>query len=78
MLSVLEQYINFKLKQKKIRPPYNSTVHSYRDLQHFDQQFTNEPPTLTEDTAVIEKIDQSQFEGFDYCTRNAALITGCF
>lgn len=61
-------YINyFKLEQKQIPPPYNPTVQSDRDLQHFDQQFTEEPPTLTpDDTAVIDKIDQSEFEGFEY------------
>lgn len=55
------------MEAKQIAPPYNPTVESDRDLQHFDTQFTEEPPTLSpDDPAVIAKIDQSEFEGFEY------------
>ena len=48
-------------------PPYNPNVQNDRDLQHFDQQFTDEAPNLTpDDPAVIARIDQSEFEGFEY------------
>ncbi|CAD6199804.1 unnamed protein product [Caenorhabditis auriculariae] len=34
---------------------------------HFDQQFTDEPPQLTpDDPSIIAKIDQSEFDGFEY------------
>lgn len=48
-------------------PPYNPTVTDDRDLQHFDAQFTEEEPRLTpDDENVIQKIDQSEFDGFEY------------
>ena len=38
-----------------------------KDLSHFDPQFTNEPVVLTpEDDEVIARIQQSEFEGFEY------------
>ncbi|CAJ0920043.1 unnamed protein product, partial [Mesorhabditis belari] len=47
--------------------PYNPNVTGMRDLQHFDQQFTEENPNLTvDDPSVIARIDQSEFDGFDY------------
>ena len=55
------------LGMKQIMPPYNPNVESDRDLQHFDRQFTEEPPQLTpDDPAIIDRIDQSEFEGFEY------------
>lgn len=55
------------LEQRQIPPPYNPNVESDRDLQHFDRQFTEEVPQLTpDDTAVINRIDQTEFEGFEY------------
>uniref|UniRef100_A0A1I7XBN9 Non-specific serine/threonine protein kinase n=1 Tax=Heterorhabditis bacteriophora TaxID=37862 RepID=A0A1I7XBN9_HETBA len=55
------------LEQKQVAPPYNPSVESDRDLQHFDTQFTDEAPTLTpDDISVISKIDQSEFDGFEY------------
>jgi len=55
------------LALKQIMPPYNPNVESDRDLQHFDRQFTEEPPQLTpDDPAIIDRIDQSEFEGFEY------------
>uniref|UniRef100_A0A0N4Z388 Protein kinase C-like 3 n=1 Tax=Parastrongyloides trichosuri TaxID=131310 RepID=A0A0N4Z388_PARTI len=55
------------LEAKQIQPPYNPNVQSDRDLQHFDKQFTDEAPNLTiDDPNVIARIDQSEFEGFEY------------
>lgn len=55
------------LEARQVTPPYNPSVSSDRDLQHFDTTFTDELPNLTpDDPSVIEKIDQSEFEGFDY------------
>lgn len=35
---------------------------------NFDVDFTSEKPTLTPvDREAIEQIDQSEFEGFEYC-----------
>ncbi|KAE9415536.1 hypothetical protein Angca_004369 [Angiostrongylus cantonensis] len=55
------------LEQRQVAPPYNPSVKNDRDLQHFDTQFTDEAPTLTpDDPNVIAKIDQSEFDGFEY------------
>jgi len=52
---------------KQITPPYKPQVRSDTDLEHFDPQFTNEPVQLTpDDPKVIGKIDQTEFEGFEY------------
>uniref|UniRef100_A0A914XDQ6 Protein kinase C n=1 Tax=Plectus sambesii TaxID=2011161 RepID=A0A914XDQ6_9BILA len=37
------------LEARQAVPPYNPSVESERDLQHFDTQFTTEEPTLTPD-----------------------------
>ncbi|ESO89925.1 hypothetical protein LOTGIDRAFT_124219, partial [Lottia gigantea] len=60
--------INWELlSQKQIAPPYKPTIRNDRDLEHFDPAFTNEPVVLTpDDPKVIDKIDQSEFEGFEY------------
>ncbi|KAK6054075.1 kinase domain protein [Cooperia oncophora] len=64
--SVLKQFLN-KLEQRQVAPPYNPSVENDRDLQHFDTQFTDEAPNLTpDDPNVIAKIDQSEFDGFEY------------
>lgn len=50
-----------------MQPPYKPKLETDRDLKHFDRQFTDEPVRLTpDDLRVIEKIDQSEFEGFEY------------
>uniref|UniRef100_A0A8R1EDF7 AGC-kinase C-terminal domain-containing protein n=2 Tax=Caenorhabditis japonica TaxID=281687 RepID=A0A8R1EDF7_CAEJA len=55
------------LEQKAVAPPYHPAVQSDRDLTHFDHQFTDEPPQLSPDNpAVIARIDQSEFDGFEY------------
>lgn len=55
------------LEQKQIIPPYKPRLDSDRDLANFPPEFTDEPVHLTpDDPRVIEKIDQSEFEGFEY------------
>ncbi|XP_063917634.1 atypical protein kinase C isoform X1 [Zophobas morio] len=55
------------LEQKQIPPPYRPRLDSDRDLANFPPEFTDEPVHLTpDDPHVIEKIDQSEFEGFEY------------
>lgn len=55
------------LEQKQVTPPYKPRVETERDLANFPPEFTDEPVQLTPDDAkVIDKIDQSEFEGFEY------------
>uniref|UniRef100_A0A915NCU4 protein kinase C n=1 Tax=Meloidogyne javanica TaxID=6303 RepID=A0A915NCU4_MELJA len=55
------------LVERRITPPYNPNINGDRDLQRFDTSFTNEDPALTPDEPeVIARIDQSEFDGFEY------------
>lgn len=55
------------LEAKQVAPPYKPKLETDRDLEHFDPQFTSEQVMLTPDEPKeIEKIDQSEFEGFEY------------
>lgn len=55
------------LERKQIPPPYKPRLDSDRDLTNFPPEFTDEPVHLTpDDPRIIEKIDQSEFEGFEY------------
>ncbi|XP_015605157.1 atypical protein kinase C isoform X5 [Cephus cinctus] len=55
------------LEQKQVSPPYKPRLDSDRDLANFPPEFTDEPVHLTpDDPRVIDKIDQSEFEGFEY------------
>jgi len=55
------------LEQKQITPPYRPRLESERDLANFPPEFTDEPVRLTpDDTSLIDKIDQSEFDGFEY------------
>ncbi|XP_021707067.1 atypical protein kinase C isoform X3 [Aedes aegypti] len=57
------------LAQKEVTPPYIPSFDGCdQDITcHFDPQFTREPAELTpDDPRVIDKIDQSEFEGFEY------------
>ncbi|XP_074653790.1 protein kinase C iota type-like [Tubulanus polymorphus] len=66
------------LINKQITPPYRPTVRNDRDLEHFDTQFTNEPVQLTPvDPKIIGKIDQSEFEGFEYINPLLMSIEDC-
>jgi len=55
------------LEQKQVPPPYRPRLESERDLANFPSEFTDEPVQLTpDDTSLIDKIDQSEFDGFEY------------
>ncbi|KAI5712190.1 hypothetical protein M8J75_006531 [Diaphorina citri] len=55
------------LEAKQVPPPYKPRLESERDLANFPPEFTDEPVHLTpDDTKIIEKIDQTEFEGFEY------------
>jgi len=55
------------LEQKQIIPPYRPRLENERDLANFPPEFTDEPVQLTpDDTSIIEGIDQTEFEGFEY------------
>lgn len=55
------------LGAKQITPPYKPLLRSDRDLDYFDPTFTNEDVQLTpDDHKIIDKIDQSEFDGFEY------------
>ncbi|XP_031783605.1 atypical protein kinase C isoform X4 [Nasonia vitripennis] len=55
------------LEQKQVTPPYKPQLDSDRDLANFPPEFTDEPVYLTpDDPRVIDRIDQTEFEGFEY------------
>ncbi|XP_026462963.1 atypical protein kinase C isoform X2 [Ctenocephalides felis] len=55
------------LEQKQVAPPFKPRLESDRDLANFPPEFTDEPVHLTpDDEHVIDKIDQTEFEGFEY------------
>merc|ERR1711970_387506 len=55
------------LEQKQIPPPYRPRLENERDLANFPPEFTDEPVQLTPDDAgIIGRIDQTEFEGFEY------------
>lgn len=55
-------------------PPFQPRLENDRDLTNFPPEFTDEPVYLTpDDDRIIEKIDQSEFEGFEYV--NPLLMT---
>ncbi|XP_060788660.1 protein kinase C zeta type isoform X3 [Neoarius graeffei] len=56
-----------QLEQKQVTPPFKPQITDDYGLENFDTQFTNEPVQLTPDNEdVIKRIDQSEFEGFEY------------
>ena len=59
---------------KQVSPPYKPNLQSERDLTNFPPEFTEEPVLLTPDTSLIQQIDQTEFEGFEYV--NPLLMTG--
>ncbi|XP_046406846.1 atypical protein kinase C isoform X2 [Ischnura elegans] len=55
------------LERKQVAPPHRPRLESDRDLANFPPEFTDEPVHLTpDDIRVIDKIDQTEFEGFEY------------
>lgn len=61
-------YIDWELlEQKQVTPPYKPRLESDRDLANFPPEFTDEPVQLTpDDNAIIDRIDQTEFDGFEY------------
>ncbi|KAM4563389.1 protein kinase C zeta type isoform 2-T2 [Odontesthes bonariensis] len=56
-----------QLEKKEMTPPFKPQISDQYGLENFDTQFTNEPVQLTpDDEDVIKRIDQSEFEGFEY------------
>ena len=57
---------DIELKQET--PPYRPPLENERDLANFPTDFTEEPVIFTppENPEIIEKIDQSEFDGFEY------------
>ncbi|XP_053211984.1 protein kinase C iota type-like [Panonychus citri] len=54
------------LAEKRILPPYVPQMED-DPLKHFDPSFTTEPIELTPpDMKIIDKIDQSEFDGFEF------------
>ncbi|XP_040181830.1 protein kinase C zeta type isoform X1 [Rana temporaria] len=55
------------LEKKQVVPPFKPQITDDYGLDNFDTQFTSEPVQLTpDDEDVIKRIDQSEFEGFEY------------
>jgi len=56
------------LERRQIPPPFKPKVDEEDDiLSNFDPQFTTEPVQLTpDDPSLLERIDQSEFDGFEY------------
>uniref|UniRef100_A0AAY5E8W1 protein kinase C n=1 Tax=Electrophorus electricus TaxID=8005 RepID=A0AAY5E8W1_ELEEL len=56
-----------QLEQKQVTPPFKPQITDEYGLDNFDTQFTNEPVQLTpDDEEAIRRIDQTEFEGFEY------------
>uniref|UniRef100_A0A8C0AVH7 protein kinase C n=1 Tax=Buteo japonicus TaxID=224669 RepID=A0A8C0AVH7_9AVES len=55
------------LEKKQATPPFQPQITDDYGLDNFDTQFTSEPVQLTpDDEDIIKRIDQSEFEGFEY------------
>ncbi|CDW56116.1 protein kinase C iota type [Trichuris trichiura] len=55
------------VEAKQVVPPHRPFFNDERDLGHFDRQFTDEPVMFTPDEpGQLAKIDQSEFDGFEY------------
>lgn len=56
------------LENRQVPPPFKPKVDEEDDiLANFDPQFTTEPVHLTpDDPSLLDKIDQSEFDGFEY------------
>lgn len=62
------------LEEKQLSPPYKPYVRDEMGLDNFDTQFTEEPAQLTPDqSGVVDRINQKDFEGFEYV--NPLLMT---
>ena len=72
-LREIQQHIFYKsidwnlLEQRLIQPPYKPQVTSERDLSNIDELFTKEEVCLTPETPrTLARIQQNEFEGFEY------------
>lgn len=55
------------LEKKQALPPFQPQITDDYGLDNFDTQFTSEPVQLTpDDEDALKRIDQSEFEGFEY------------
>uniref|UniRef100_UPI00358F7428 protein kinase C iota type-like isoform X1 n=1 Tax=Myxine glutinosa TaxID=7769 RepID=UPI00358F7428 len=55
------------LEQRQVLTPFKPHISEEFGLDNFDSQFTSEPVQLTPDNEdIVRKIDQSEFEGFEY------------
>lgn len=62
------------LQARQVIPPYKPLISDEYGLENFDAQFTEEPVQLTPTSPrTIAKIDQAEFEGFEYI--NPLLMT---
>ncbi|KAK2105654.1 hypothetical protein P7K49_015168 [Saguinus oedipus] len=67
MLSFLLFPFVIQLEKKQALPPFQPQITDDYGLDNFDTQFTSEPVQLTpDDEDTIKRIDQSEFEGFEY------------
>ena len=56
-----------KYKHYQVKPPYIPPLSSDDDLANFDSIFTEETVQLTpDDPEELARIDQSEFDGFEY------------
>lgn len=56
-----------QLERRQVKPPYTPETEHERDLTHFDSDFTLQPVCFTpDDPNLISRLDQSEFEGFEY------------
>ena len=59
----------------QVRPPYIPHLTGEDDLANFDNMFTDEPVEFSpDDPAELARIDQSEFDGFEYI--NPLLMSG--
>ncbi|XP_020898457.1 protein kinase C iota type isoform X3 [Exaiptasia diaphana] len=56
-----------QLEARQVTPPFKPHKQDQYGLENFDPQFTNEDVQFTpDDPKVLENIDQTEFEGFEY------------
>nr|XP_018904831.1 PREDICTED: uncharacterized protein LOC109035592 isoform X2 [Bemisia tabaci] len=61
-----------KLERRELTPPYKPRVTHPLDVHYFEKAFTRERPKLTPiDRAILQSMDQTQFQGFSYTNPNA-------
>ncbi|GAB6031305.1 hypothetical protein CHUAL_009101 [Chamberlinius hualienensis] len=66
------------LEQKQIPTPFKPRLGSENDMENFDPKFTEEEVKFTpDDQCAIDKIDQTEFEGFEYVNPLLMSIEDC-